>query len=224
MYTNVNLAAPIGVIAFLGTGLVLLVLGLTLFYSVVRKKFLLMRVSLLVIAVIVVAYLFAMLAFSVTSSNQMVLRGQEKHFCEVDCHLAYSIQDVRQAKTLGDTSASGTYYIVTIKTRFDENTISSTRGNFPLYPNSRVLTIIDADGRSHFPSPEGQQALEDSAGTGTPITTPLRPSESYSSVFVFDLPAGINSPVLLIREGAWITRLIIGHENSLAHQKTSFQI
>ena len=39
MYTNVNLAAPVGVLLFLGTGFLLFVVGLALIYSVIRKKF-----------------------------------------------------------------------------------------------------------------------------------------------------------------------------------------
>jgi hypothetical protein len=38
MYTNVNLAAPLGALALLGTGFLLLTADLTLGYSVVMKK------------------------------------------------------------------------------------------------------------------------------------------------------------------------------------------
>lgn len=37
MYTNVNLAAPVGALAFLGTGLLLFLIGLI--YSLIKKKF-----------------------------------------------------------------------------------------------------------------------------------------------------------------------------------------
>lgn len=60
--------------------------------------------------------------------------------------------------------------------------------------------------------------------TGTPISTPLRPAETYTTTFVFDLPSNVNHPTLLINEADWITHLIIGHENSFAHKKTSFEI
>lgn len=224
MYTNVNLAAPIGAIALIGTVLVLAVLGVVLFYSLVTRKSALTRFAVLIAGVICGAYLLLMLGFSAGSSAQILARGQEKHFCELDCHLAYSVQDVQRVKTIGNTSAGGTFLVVTIKTRFDETTIGPARGNSPLSPNSRVLTVVEAQRHTYSPSPEGQRALMDSNGEGTPITAPLRPGESYTSVFVFDVPDGIISSVLLISEADWITHLIIGHENSLAHKKTSLQI
>jgi len=129
---------------------------------------------------------------------------------------------------LGDApnqvSARGEFRVVTIKTRFDENTISSTRGNALLYPNSRVVTVSDENGNQYFPSAEAQSVLEKSQAQGTAMTIPLRPGETYSTSLVFDLPADIKSPTLLIREGELVTHFVIGHENSLLHKKTRFQI
>ncbi len=228
MYTNVNLAAPIGVLAFLGTGFVLLGVALTFFYGLATRKSRLTRMTPLAATVVAGTYLGVMLIFSFASSQTSLSRGQEKHFCEIDCHLAYSILDVSQTKTLGAASdratAAGTFYVVTIKTRFDETTISATRGNGLLYPNSRVLTIIDENGRRYSSSADGQRVLEQSHDAGTAITTPLRPGESYTSRFVFDLPSDVRTPELLINEGDWVTRWVIGHENSFAHKKTLFQI
>jgi hypothetical protein len=228
MYTNVNLAAPIGVLAFLGAASLLLVAGLVLIYSLLTKKPRIGKLSAISIAVIACVYLSVMLIFSVASSKTALARGQEKHFCEIDCHLAYSIIDVSQSKTLGEsakqTTAAGLYHVVTIKTRFDETTISPTRGNGLLYPNSRVLTVIDENGRVFYPSPEAQHSLEQSRGADTPMTAPLRPTESYTSRFVFDLPADVRNPVLLISEAEWVTHFVIGHENSLWHKKTAFQM
>ena len=228
MYTNVNLAAPVGVLLFLGTGFLLFVVGLALIYSVIRKKFGLTRFALIGIAAIAGLYLGVMLIFSFVSSDKVLARGQEKHFCEIDCHLAYSVTDVRETKTLGDAphqvTAVGTFRVVTVKTRFDETTINPTRGNGQLYPNSRVLAVIDEAGQNYFPSTPGQMALESSQAAGTLITTPLQPSETYTTTFAFDLPADIRNPTLLIHEGEVVTCFIIGHENSPLHRKTRFQI
>jgi hypothetical protein len=228
MYTNVNLAAPIGVLLFLGTGFLLFVVGLALTCSVIKKKFGLTRFALIGIAAIAGIYFGVMLIFSFASSDKVLARGQEKHFCEIDCHLAYSVTDVRETKILGDpphqVTAVGTFRVVTIQTRFDEATISSARGNGQLYPNSRVLAVIDDTGKKYFPSAPGQIALKSSQGEGTPLTTPLQPSETYATTFVFDLPADIQNPTLLIHEGEVVTRFIIGHENSPRHKTTRFQI
>jgi hypothetical protein len=228
MYTNVNLAAPIGALLLLATGLLLFVVALVLGFSILRKHFLLTRFAVIALGAIAGLYLGVMLLFSFTSREKVLARGEEKHFCELDCHLAYSITDVRETKTLGDAShqlaAAGIFRIITVKTRFDEKTTGPTRGNGELYPNSRELTVVDGSGRTYPSSPSGERALESSQAAGTPITSPLRPGESYTTTFVFDLPPDIPNPTLLIHEGEVETRFIIGHENSPLHRKTRFQI
>ena len=234
MFTNVNLAAPLGAFALLGTGFAIFLLTLLIAYSLTKRKFALTRLALLAILAVAIIYLFFLFTFSFKSSETILARGQEKHFCEIDCHLAYSIADVRETKTLDDAfnpgdafnrvTAAGVFRVVTIKTRFDENTISSTRGNGPLTPNSRVVSIVDEKGRQYFSAVEGQRVLERSQAAGTPITTQLRPGETYTTTLVFDLPPDIGNPTLLIREGAILTHFIIGHENSPLHKKTRFQI
>lgn len=228
MYTNVNLAAPVGALAFLGTGFLLFVVGLALIYSAIRKKFWLTKFAIMTIALVTGLYLVILLIFSFASSEKVLARGEEKHFCEIDCHLAYSVTDVRETKTLGDASnqvtAAGVFRVVTIKTRFDKNTISAHRGNGLLYPNSRVVTVSDENENQYFPSAEAQRVIENSQAAGTAMTIPLRPGESYSTTLVFDLPADIKSPNLLIREGESLTHFVIGHENSPLHKKTRFQV
>jgi hypothetical protein len=221
MYTNVNLAAPVGVLAFLGTGLLFLVAALALVGSLVARKFRFAKFVLIAMLAIGGLYLGAMLGFS--------LAGREKkHFCEIDCHLAYSITNVRQTKTLGiapnQSTAQGVYTIVTIKTRFDETTIAPWRGNGLLYPNSRVLTLVDDRGNKHTPSGVAQPALDLTPTSGTPLTAPLRPGESYTTQVVFNLPADVKTATLLINEGEFVTHFIIGHENSFLHGKTRFQL
>src|SRR5882672_883134 len=164
MYTNVNLAAPVGALAFLGTGFLLFVVGLAFIYSVIRKKVWLTKLSLLTITLVAGLYLVLLFIFSFASSDKVLARGEEKHFCEIDCHLAYSVIDSRATKMLGDTpnqlKAAGLFRLITIKTRFDETTISPTRGNALLYPNSRVLVVIDANGKQYFPSAEAEHLLQ----------------------------------------------------------------
>jgi len=228
MYTNVNLSAPLGVLLLLGTGLLLFVVGLSLIYSLIRKRLKLTELALNLLLVVAGAYLLILLVFSVVSSEKVLARGQEKHFCEIDCHLAYSVTDVNETKTLGEApnqmTAAGVFRVVTIKTRFDEATIGRNRGDGLLYPNSRVVMVTDESGKQYFPAVAAQGLLEKSHAAGTAMTIPLRPGESYSTTFVFDLPADVKNPTLLIREGEWVTHLVVGHENSPLHKKTRFQI
>ena len=83
-----------------------------------------------------------------------------------------------------------------------------------LYPNSRALTLIDERGNRYEPVSQ----------SGTPLTNPLRPGESYTTDIVFDVPSEMKHARLLMNESDWITRLVIGHENSPLHKKASFQI
>ena len=226
MNTNVNLAAPLGVLAFLGAALVMTLIGAFLLYSLAVRKFGRARFSVIAMLVIAGLYLGLLLVFAFSSSEKVLARGGEKHFCEVDCHLAYSVLDSKQTKTIGNAPvvANGMFMTVTIKTRFDETTINPNRGNGLLYPNSRVLTVIDDQGRKYLPSADGQRALESAGGAGTSLPTPLRPGESYTTTVVFDLPSEARNPTLLINEGEWVTHLVIGHENSPLHKKTRFQL
>jgi hypothetical protein len=41
---------------------------------------------------------------------------------------------------------------------------------------------------------------------------------------VFNLPSGARPARLLLNEADWITRVVIGHENSPFHKKTEFQL
>ncbi len=79
MHTNVNLAAPVGALAFLGTGLLLFVAGLTVLYSIVRKRFWLTKFAMLAIVAVLVLYLAVLLIFSFTSGEKVLARGDEKH-------------------------------------------------------------------------------------------------------------------------------------------------
>lgn len=222
MYTNVNLSAPIGALAFLGAGFLFFIAGVALVFSIIKRRFALTRAAVVAMAAIAVMYLSLLLVFSFRSSDKLLARGEEKYFCEIDCHLAYSITDVRETKTLDGMTANGMFRVITIKTRFDENTISQTRGNAPLQPNSRVMTVISDDATKY--SPAALSALDASQLAGTPFTHPLRPGETYTTTVVFDLPEGVRNPTLLIQEGNLLTGLIIGHENSPFHRKTRFQL
>ena len=202
MYTNVNLAAPIGALLCLGTALLIFGLVLVLIFSLVTKRLSLTKFSALGVVVVVALYLSLLLIFSWASSEQVLARGQEKHFCEIDCHLAYSILDSQATKTLGavpnQLTAAGLFRVITVKTRFDETTISPTRGSAVLYPNSRVAVVVDANGKQYLPAAEAEHLLQGLNQAGMPFSTPLRPGESYQTIVVFDLPADIQSPTLLI--------------------------
>jgi len=218
MYTNVNLAAPIGALALLGTGFILLVGAILLIQALIVRKRGRAKISLAVMVMLAAIYFGVMLIFSMVSHDKLLTRGEEKRFCELDCHLAYSIINTAQAKTIGDNGkpaiAQGQFTIVTIQTRFDETTIGPGRGDGLLYPNGRALTLIDERGNRYRPAIQ----------IGTPMTSPLRPAEAYTTQVAFDLPENAKATALLINEDGWETHLIVGHENSPFHGKARFQL
>ncbi|MFN2578024.1 MAG: hypothetical protein ABR607_10085 [Pyrinomonadaceae bacterium] len=218
MYTNVNLAAPLGALALLGAAVLLFLAAVLLTHSLVVRKPRRAKIALLLMCGITAIYLGVMLVFSFASQEKLLAKGEEKHFCELDCHLAYSVAKTAQSKSFGNGSnqltARGQFVVITIKTRFDETTIASQRGDGELYPNGRAITLTDERGNRYAPV----------AQAGTSITTPLRPAEFYTTDVLFDLPADAKPTTLLMHEDAWETRLVIGHENSLLHKKTRFQV
>lgn len=182
--------------------------------------------------VLVLGYSAVLVAASATSRDWTIAPGEEKYFCEIDCHLAYSVTGVDRTKTIrtvpNQTAAAGVFYILTVRTRFDERTISPHRGNGPLTPSPRVVMLVDDQGRSYSISPEGQRAMELSLGDRwTPLMQPLRPGESYATPLVFDLPANARAAKLLITtavEPAWLGRFLIGDEGSLFHKKVYLRV
>src|SRR5205814_2257041 len=175
---------------------------IVLIESMIVRKRTRAKVVLVALLVIVGTYAAAILIFSFAGHEKVLARGEEKHFCELDCHLAYSVVNVVQIKTLGNQTARDTYTVVTLKTRFDETTIAPWRGNGLLLPNSRALTLIDERGNKYGPVSQ----------SGTPLTNPLRPAESYTTDVVFDTPIDVKHATLLMNESDWITHLVIGHE------------
>ena len=77
-------------------------------------------------------YLALLLAFSFLGREETLRKGDRKYFCEIDCHLAYSLQEASQTKALGVpphlVAAQGVFHVATVKTWFDEKTIASFRG------------------------------------------------------------------------------------------------
>jgi hypothetical protein len=220
--------APIIVLLFLLTLAVLAAATAFLLWSLGKQRIRRVRRILEGMAVIVLIYAGTLLTYSLTSREKVLEPGQEKYLCEIDCHLAYSVANVSTGRVLGSggeqSTASGVFYIVTVRTRFDENTISPRRGNSPLWPNPREVVLADRRGRVYLPSRNGSRALASEGKAGIPLDHPLRPGESYSTSLVFDLPQDVEGPRLLISENLFVTRFLLGHENSFLHKKIWFEV
>jgi hypothetical protein len=205
---------------FLGSGFVIFVCLLVAVVAALRKAGKVAKFAASGAALTALGYTVVLFGVALATSNKTLPPGDWKYFCEADCHIAYSVDSVQEAATLGPEAkpitTRGRFVVVRLKTWFDENSISPSRGNFPLTPDSRTVKLIDDRGRQYLPAPEASAVLP---GTSAPLNTPLRPGESYLTTFVFDVPADARNPRLLISDVDLVTRLLVDHENSPLHGK-----
>jgi hypothetical protein len=221
--------APLVVLMFLGTALILMAAGVVSVTAAVRKQPTLLRWTAIAGAVVAGGYATLLLGASLTSREVILGSGEKKYFCEIDCHLAYSVERTTIAKTLGAPPhaviARGSYRVVALKTWFDETTTASFRPrDVPLYPNPRNVYVQDALGRRFDPSPAGQRALEAMGHPFVPLTRKLVPGESYVTELVFDLPTDAREPRLYVGDADPTVFFLIGHEESPLHKKIWFRI
>jgi len=209
--SNMNFPAPISALAFLaaGGGVALAVLGIAIFCFARKLKLALLLLKLTGAAAIV--YFGVLLGFSLASHATTLAAGQEKYFCEIDCHLAYSVVSV---KTEAETQ--NVEYLITLRTRFDPNTISSRRPrDYPLIPSPRTVLLLDNRGNAY--------PLRSVSGTS--LMTCLIPGQSYTTQLDFQLPAHAAGVKLLVATTpAWADRVLIGDENSWLHKKTYLRL
>jgi hypothetical protein len=205
MHTDNNFPAALQAIAFLSSAMVGGVLLLATVYGLIQKKDWAKRTLTVLLAGLGI-YVALVLGFSMFSKEATLAHGEEKYFCEIDCHLAYSISDVKWSVAGANRTVT-----VTVQTRFDENTISTHRPkDAPLTPSPRKVALIDQSGHSYLPS-----EIE-----GTPLLKELIPGEAYTTEFHFSVPQPASGLRLLITAPEGPVRMLIGNEMSLGHKKT----
>ena len=205
-FTNTNLAAPFSVLGFL-TAMAGLLLAVIVVLGSIFAGHPTIAKAVGVSAVAGVAlYGGMLLGYSTRSKDVLLNAGQEKFFCEIDCHIGYTITDVRR---------EGAQVSVALRTHFEEHTTAPWRGDAPLSPGGRMVELIDASGRVYPAHQTG----------GPKLTTPLRPGESYVSEFTFVLPADARDLRLLVAtDASFPERVLIGNENSFLHHKVLFRL
>jgi len=209
--SNMNFPAPVAALGFLaaccGT---LLSLCALLAAAFVRKRQI-AQFTLLIAACGAFLYFGLLFGFSLASRDHLLSRGQEKYFCEIDCHLAYSALQVRT-----ESATALTRYVVTLRTRFDETTISAQRPkDAPLIPSPRTVQLIDSRGIAYSPE----------SAAGASLTAPLLPGQSYTTELSFRIPSGATGLRLLVTTTLqWPDHVVIGDENSWLHKKTYFAL
>ena len=215
-----GVTAILGTLAFLGAGFGLLLSAIAIIALALSGRRRLARQVTLLAGAAVAIYAIVLSAVSIASVEQVLPAGAEKYFCELDCHLAYSVAAVHAAP-----ATAGQLYVLSLRTRFDERSISPNRGDGELYPNPRGIWLVDAEGRSYAPVVDaGQGTVGADGAASTPVSAPLRPGQSYITRLAFELPATARDPKLLLTESDWPTWFVIGHENSLLHRKTLLEL
>ena len=123
MYTNGNFEAHMAAACFLGTlalSVTLVVATIVLYFT--RRHW--AKYTLGALAVLLAGYVAVVSLFSYASYDRTVARGDEKFFCAMDCHIAYSVQKVERMKSIGDATAQGEFVVITVRSHFDERTIA----------------------------------------------------------------------------------------------------
>ena len=124
--------APVAVLLFLGAVLLMGASFLVLFYGAARRSSFFARLGGGAALMIAAGYFIVLSGVSFASSEEVLPPGGWKYFCEIDCHLAYSLLGARTAAALGpemqQISAHGEFVIARVKTWFGERTISAHRG------------------------------------------------------------------------------------------------
>lgn len=220
--------AMLSLMAFAGTVLLLFALACTAGHLALRGRTRAARRVGMAFAGVAASYWMALIGFGVAMGEREVGAGGWKYFCEMDCHLAYSVAGVERRAFAGAGDAlrapEGGYEVVSLRVRFDPRTAGPNRNDAPLHPNPRRVRLIGSDGRSYAPSVEGLRALEAERGAQPGLDHALRPGESAIVPLVFELPRGATGQRLLLTESSPQKWLLIGHENSLFHSRTAFRL
>ena len=206
--------APLSVAFFLGTmGLAVLLVAAALWLFRGHRS----RARRLALGAIglVGAYLLALTGVGLASRTEVVPPGVEKYFCELDCHVAYRVKEVRRAA--GEGQPGGERWLIVLQTRFDETTISPRRPrDAPVWPAPRRVDLLATDGGRYPPVPGSIEGTAPGHAS-TPLTRELRPGMFYETILVFDLPADAGPAALDLTDDLLLSPLLIGHERSPWH-------
>jgi hypothetical protein len=152
-------------------------------------------------AIVFLIYAAAFLGVSLTSRERVLELKQEKRFCGfyLDCHLAASVTNVQRVKTLGQMpeqkTAAGIFYIVTVRIRSDA--VGAT-----LSLDHPAALVVDARGQQYRRALAAEALFEAAQGRAVPFEQELGPGgDSFTKDLVFDLPADVEEPALLLSKG-----------------------
>jgi hypothetical protein len=168
------------------------------------------------VAIWLVFYTTTLLGVSLASREKTLALNKPKAFCGfyLDCHMHASVSGLRTAKQIGDKTAQGIFYVVTVKIFSD-----ARRATIGLHDPQ--FEIVDEQRRVFKP-------IEESSVSGNPFERKVTAGGSFEGEIVFDLPTDIKNPRLDIAEGVGIDKVIesvlIGDEDSILHKRVLFSL
>lgn len=208
-----------GVLLMLMTIGGLIVAGVLLVIALIAKKTWLRNFVFGGVAVWVVFYAVMLIGFSIFSKERKLAFNEAKAYCGfyLDCHMHTAVTGVRTAKTLGDRTANGEFYIVRVKVF--SNAKQATLGLLTV--NAQVF-----DDQNH--AYQRDTTAEAKFGEQPPFEKQISPVESFEKEIVFDLPADVKNPRLDLREGYGIDHAIeyvlVDDEDSILHRRSFFKL
>src|SRR5438045_9599929 len=116
---------PFTVLLFLGFVLAAVALIVTYVVARITRRERIARISLRLLLGGVGSYCVALLVAAAASHNRVLAPGEEKHICEVDCHLAYSVAAAKSETLQGGQVRR----VVTVRVLLDAPTIAPWRPN-----------------------------------------------------------------------------------------------
>ena len=165
------------------------------------------------------AYAVTLTGTSMLSQSTLLARDEPKEFCGfyLDCHMHTSVVGTRRTRTIGDRTAEGEFYVVTVK-------VFSDAGRASLGLLAVDAHVVDAGGNKYTRDMAAESELDPQPA----FETVVGPEEGFTKEIVFDLPAAVRGPQLDIKEGLaidnFLEAFLIGDEDSLLHKRTYFDI
>ena len=148
--------------------------------------------SLMIAVMIGCGLLFGLLATLAALNRHDEVAGFNQEIQYDD--FAFSVQAVRTARSVGDSTAQGIYYVVTLKV-----SNHARRVDYTFKPDSPVL--VASDGKQYRVSVEAQEALDSAGGTGDRCAAPIPAGSSCIKEIVFDVAPDITDPRLKVSTG-----------------------
>ncbi|MEP7037703.1 MAG: hypothetical protein ABI891_05125, partial [Acidobacteriota bacterium] len=196
----------------------ILVAAILLIVSLWTKKIWLTKFVAGGVAIWFVFYAAMLFGHSYFSEEKLLGLNEPKEYCGfyLDCHLHTTVTDVRTAKQIGNQTAQGIFYIVTVK-------ISSDAKN----PNIAFRLIEpqaeaeDVGGRLYSRREKAEAQLPTA---NVQLNQDIKGTETIEKEIVFDLTEPSDKLKLLITEGYGVDKFIeaflIDDEDSIWHKQT----